>query len=799
LGFVCHRRASSPEPLVYLTHITGVITVCFTIQWLFPNLSREIWAVIFLALMVAEWIFSLGVGIWQRSAWYVGLGLATLGFAPLWMNVENYWLGEFASKSNWGAIWLITPITLTFLARQTNREQFNNKAVISIGMILIAQLLTLPLPTTRLIGLGVGLVVMFINSHYVRNQVTAGLTIGFGLSLIASLLWNFTNLAVSGWLIVCAVTTLSLWIGHKVLLQRNHELVNLYGLASDQWAITLCTVELLLMTIHSSLIYQGYGQVQIFQSYAQAGVPYLVATAITLVAIIYRSWREATNLAFYGIGWCLELLTAEVLGFGASSIIKVAIANIALGLATQLFGEWWRRRFQLATLPDSFHILPLVYGAISIALRVNTFTEWTGLASLGVALIFVGVGRRKTGFKPLVYLGIIGISFSAYELLFYQMSQASGGVVGDGLIAMAALGTSIMYVYRLLTPWLINYFNLTRGELKAIAHVHWVLSSIFFIFAIALPVKINFWLGLGTGLFLARYAIFQGKIQTTEDTPVNRTWGTTNDEIWVYLGLMELGSLSIYFRNLPIAADIAKQILPWQAAIACVVGYFIYILPWQNWGWSKTPWQRAAYILPVISLWETRTIISPITLVLTAGYYGFLAKFAANLRFTYLSVALVDWALFRLFQQLGFTDSLFYVLPLGLSFLYIAQVDQPLKQPESKNTRHILRLVSIGLICGWPLIYHQNLPFIPGIFSLIAIFAGLSLRVRAYLYVGSIAFLTTSIYQLVILGFQYPLLKWLIGILVGISLIYIAANFETRRHQINSFIRSRTNDLQNWE
>ncbi len=62
-------------------------------------------------------------------------------------------------------------------------------------------------------------------------------------------------------------------------------------------------------------------------------------------------------------------------------------ANIALGLIAQLIGEWWRRQHQLERLPSSFHILPLIYGVFSVLLRVNTFTEWTGLYSLGVALI----------------------------------------------------------------------------------------------------------------------------------------------------------------------------------------------------------------------------------------------------------------------------------------------------------------------------------------------------------------------------------------------------------------------------
>ncbi len=283
-----------------------------------------------------------------------------------------------------------------------------------------------------------------------------------------------------------------------------------------------------------------------YQSFAIPGFLYLTSTALTLAAIVYRSWRKLTNLAFYGIGWCLELLIAQFFSFGKGDIIKIAIANIALGLITQLFGDWWRRRHQLSKMPSSFHILPLIYGAFSVLLRLNTFTEWTGLYSLGVALIVIGVGRRHQDLKPLLYLGIAGISISGYELLFYQMSQASGGAWGDGLIAMSALGASIMYAYGILSPWLINYLRLTPQELKAIAHLHWAGSSCLLMAAISAPIAVNRLVGLATGAFLIRYAIFQGRRSPT--TVETFRWKVSTQEIWVYLGLLEFAGMRIYWR-----------------------------------------------------------------------------------------------------------------------------------------------------------------------------------------------------------------------------------------------------------
>ncbi|MEH2215392.1 DUF2157 domain-containing protein [Nostoc sp.] len=791
LAFVTQRRSPSSLPLVYLTHIMGVLTFCFTINWLFPTLSQQVWASILLALMVAEWRFSLQEGLWQRSAWDIGLGLAAASFFLLWMNTESSWYGITDNRSDWGVLWLVTPLALTGVANAAIIERRITSRYLSVLAVIIAQLLTLQLPGIRLIGLAIGAGLMFANTRYLRNQVSAVITEGFVLSFIGALLWTgvpgLPRLAVAGWFVVGAIATLSLWLARTVLNQRGNELAVIYAAASDKWAIALCSVELLSLTLHTVLIYQGF---------TTSGFLFLIATAITLAAIVYRSWLEPTNWAFYGIGWCLELLITQVLGLGERSLVRIAIANIALGLITQLVGEWWRRRHQLERFPSSLHILPLIYGAFSVLLRLNTFTQWTGLYSLGVALIIIGIGRRHTSFKPLLYLGIISVSISAYELLFYQMSQASGGALGDGLIAMSALGASIMYAYRILSPRLVSYLHLTPQELKRIAHIHWVWSSCLLMAAIPLPIAVNRLVGLGTGVFLIRYAIFQGRNSRISPSIFA---GITIAEMWVYLGLLEVAGMRIYWRETAVGRFWAGPLVPWNGAIACVVAYFLYILPWENWSWSKRPWQQAAYIIPLIILWETRLQTYPITLVLAAGFYIFLAKVGENIRFTYISVALIDWALYRWFDSLRLTDALWYVTPIGLSLLYMAQVDTQLKLPEYKISRHFLRVLGSGLICGWAILFHQNAAWIPGIFSLIAIFAGLALRVRAFLYIGTATFLITTIYQSVIFSLQYSFLKWIIGLLVGILLIYIAANFETRRAQITSLIRSAINEFQSWE
>ncbi|MBW4671255.1 MAG: DUF2157 domain-containing protein [Cyanomargarita calcarea GSE-NOS-MK-12-04C] len=783
-------------PLIYLTHITGVITLFSWVNLLFPSLSNEIWAVISLALMVVEWVFSVGNGIWRRSAWHIGFGLATISFCLLLINSQSSWLtyitpspcvlgGSKCTQGNWGLIWLITPLTLTAIASRSATPQRTTNSSFSLLTLICAQFLILPLPKLRLIGLAAAAILMFANTRYLQTQESALLTVGFGLSFIAGIFWE-SHLSLAGWFVANAIAILGLWLIQKTLTQRNHELSTLYAAAIDKWAIALCSFELFSLTLHSVLVFQQITKPEILN---------VISTAIVLTAIAFRGWQLPTNVAFYGVGLCLELLAAQFLSFGEHSIIKIAIANIALGLIAQLSGEWWRRRHNLETLPNRWHVLPLIYGIFGAVLRTGTFSNWTGLSSLAVALIIIGVGRRQQNLKPLLYLGIIGLSVSAYELLLYQMLQASGGAIGDGLIAMSALGAGIMYSYRVLAPWLVVYLRLSAKELTAIAHFHWLWSSCLLMAATTSPVQVNQYLALTTGAFLIRYAIFQGRSSQLPDP--GKVPEIPIDELWVYLGLLQTGVVSFFLQNMPVGRLFNGVLLPWQSALACVVAYFLYILPWERWGWSKTPWQRTAYILPLIFVWLTSAVVYPITLLIVACFYIFLAKSHRNIRFTYISIVLIDWACWRWLYQLHITDTLWYASLIGMSLLYVAQLDTGLRQPESKATRHSLRLIGAGLICGWAIIFNQ--PIIPGILSLIAIFAGLALRVRAFLYVGTASFFITSIYQLVIFCLRYPFLKWVVGLVVGILLISVAANFETRRTQLNSLLRNQGNGFQDWE
>ncbi len=795
LAVLVKQRSRGKETLIYLTHVTGLLAITSTISWVFPTLNLGIWATLLLGLMLAEWLLFIAIRtsgiepeqttspnppipalIWRESAWNLGSILAALSYVLLLINYAISFDNPALFRPQWGMVWAIAPISLVGVALASQPPRRAEAGWFSIDGAIAWQILTFFVPEIRLISLGIATAVTFVNVGYLQSLMGAAIAIGFALSFWFALLWEgipgFAPLSPEGWVLVGAGTVAALWLLSAVLKRWEKRLADIYARSLDGWAIALCAVELSVLTLHSVSVY--------WESVNPSEI-ILLATAITMGAIAGRGWRQPNNWAVYSFGWSLEVLAAEALGFIGRSVLYLAIANIAIGLITQLIGDWWQRKSGRADIASSLHVMPLLYGGLGAALRWGTFANWTGLTTLGFALIGIGVGRRRDEFKPLVYLALIGVSLSAFEILWYRIESLA---IGDELIAIAALATSFVYAYRLLAPWLKTYLHLSAEELKFAAHFHWAIGSFALGSAIAYPIKSADLVGLGAGFFLTRYAVMQGR----------RNPDPQAAEAWVYAGILEGVAIAAFIAT---KFKIVALLLPWAGAIAAVAAYFFYALPWEKWGWPKRPWTQTALILPVAASLYAADISNTASLLIAAAFYIFLAVLDRKIRYSYLSLFFINWALLRWFQDINLTDVLAYIAPPALSLLYIAQVDPGLKQAEQKEARHWLRVLGSSAICFVALVTHNW--FVSGAVSLVAIFAGLALRVRAFLYIGTVAFLLNAINQLVILSQEYSFMKWIVGLLVGSAFIWIAASFETRREQIVSFVQNWLVEFQEWE
>jgi hypothetical protein len=653
-----------------------------------------------------------------------------------------------------------------------------------VAVLLVAQIPLITVPGARLLLLGVATILILVHTHYLETLGATALTVGLGLGVIGLCLWDGVGLwrieSLNGWLLALSITVAMLWLFQTGLLRRSTHLAVLYSQAMDGWAAGLGGLTLMGLTLHSLLINWN----------VTTPSPLVVgAAAITLGAITYRTWNQPTNWTLSALGWSLELLTLEVLGMTGRSIVALAIANTTLGLLTQILGDWWHRHTNRPQMLSCWHILPLIYGALGTALRWNLLTQWTGLSSLGLVLIAFGVGRRQAAFKPLLYLAVAGISLSAYELLFYQVIRLSPG---DQLLAMAALTTTILYAYRILTPWLTGYLRLTSTELLIISHLHWGLGSLLLLTALFYPAELYKLVGLGAGLFLTRYAIMQGRNHP------NQLAG----EAWVYLGILEAIGIAEYLKfTVPTLSTLAQYLQPGAGAIAACVAVVVYLLPWRLWGWSNRPWQLAAILAPLgivaTSLLATSQSPHIVSLLVMAGFYGWVAWKQQQSRWLYISLLAINWAIGLLPPPEESTFPTACVV--GLSILSITWFEPACRLERGRSLRHNLRCLGLGIIGITALIMHHQPGIISAIVGIIGIFLGLGLRIRAFLYIGTVTFLAIAFYQMVILIFAYPMLKWVIGLLIGIVFIWIAANFETHRQQFTTMLRNWLIELEEWE
>ncbi len=483
-----------------------------------------------------------------------------------------------------------------------------------------------------------------------HQKIAAAITLGFGLCFLLMFLWEgipgTPPLSLEGWLMVGSLLPTSLWLLLPWQLGKKDSFsAQVYAPATDGWEKALAGLQLIILSFHSFLLVED--------SFVPPSLWVVVATVILIGAMAARTWQRPTNVVIYLIGWGLEVLTIEVLGLIHLDPISLTMVNIGLGLLTQLVGDWWLRRHPNQSIPHSINILPLFYGAVAIFCRGDIWAGWTGFSTLGLALIALGIGRRRSELKLLIYLGLSAVSLSAYEFLLVQIESFPAG---DKCVAMAALGMVIMSAYRFFIPFLTKQLGVTSQEVKLLAHFHWLGSSIILALATVYPVTFNNLLGLETGILLTSYAIFQGR-ENKSDIKVIEEQTLDIKELWVYVGILEGLGVAVFASS---QLQLDKILLPISGAIATIIASGFYFLPWSNWGWSKKPWQRFALVGPFIAAVCTSSTINYISLGAIAICYGIFAILNRQLRLTYLSLFFLNWLILR---EWSLMSSLWLVTP----------------------------------------------------------------------------------------------------------------------------------------
>ncbi|WP_421656706.1 hypothetical protein [Leptothermofonsia sp. ETS-13] len=819
---VLRQRRQPEAPLVYLTHGTGLAAIAAGIYYLFPNLSLNNSAVILIVGMLLEWIFA---GSGDKSTWHFGLVLAAISYLFL---REMAWQEE---SNDWGIVWLVTPLALTGLAFRRTFSPASLAAWLSVLALVMVQPLTFGSSGERLAGLGIATVLMLLNTQRLQHLIAALLTVGFGLAFAAATVWEVfgEHLRLESAVNLLAIAILLLWLLRGALLRRRTLLAEQYRKATDGWAIALTLFTLFLLTLINLALYGEFDSAKWL---------YVSAAALLVAATGMRLWQSIYKGGFYLLAWSLELFLLGAVALTGRSLDTLATLNLALGLGTQFLGDWWMAKARIrnpqtaveenavnpqnpepnsqtpsATLSpshsllptsSSLHFIPLLYAALGLFLQHRSFTASTGFYTLAASLVGIGIGRRQVAFKPLTYLSLFGISWGAYELLLYQLSQAKGDHRGDALVLMAALAAFLAIALRFLLPWLIPYLRLTPPEIRIIAHLHWALGSLLLLGAIALSLSPQGeWWWVGVSAILTAYAL-----ATAHHSPLRSPPPLTPSappSFWTYAGIIQSLITLAYLLHLLLPNEV---LFDWAGAIATLIAGLLYWTPWHRWGWQRHPWRRSAMVLPGIVLLLFGGSGTIQSLLIGAAFYAWLAKAEQRVRLSYISILLANWTVMRLFDQYGTTELLWYAALLSASLLYVAQIDPGLRSPSERDKRHLLRCLATALVCLTAL--YQSEVGIAGILPILVsmisigiaigfVMAGILLQVRAFLYIGTLAFIIQVLRQLWLFINDYSLLLWAMGVALGLVLIWIAATFETRRTQISNLVQYWTFELSEWE
>ncbi|MBE9138893.1 hypothetical protein IQ254_17125 [Nodosilinea sp. LEGE 07088] len=764
------RRSPLAQWRIVVTYGLVLVSAVAAVENRWPALAIAGWLGVIVGLATLALVLSKALsGLWGRSAWLYGVGLSALVYALLWGALVD---PDFRTGvSLWG---LVMPVVLALIGRHP-------ASVLTTGIALV---FTLGSPWTRLLGLGTATALTGANSVVYKRPVVAFLAVGFALGWVYSSLYDW-GLDFPGqladWGLVTGGLMAVLWVVWRWLAANAEgetpSLVALYRVTCDRWGHILAIGVLALSTIAISLYYLGW----------RAPQPSIVAVLATfLLALGLRYGGNLSPLAIYLAGWGIELLLAGLLVAQYPDPVTLAVPTLGLGaIALGLSAALVANRPQVVA---PLQTLTLGYAGLALALRLYTATAWTGWLVVGAALIILQVERRtRSALGRWLALGLLSVGW--YELVIYQLSQGPGGAAADALLVLAGVAALIMAVYRLAAGQLDRTLGLPQVELIVAAHLHWLIGSLLLLgggIATGFGPATLGWLGLAIAAALLLYALSQGRLGATDAV----------QHAWVYAGLLELIGWFALARSLFASLSVFD---PWWGVVACGVAVPLYWLPWVDQGWPQRPWRVMAVAVPLgITLLTGGGDHIP-TLWVLAGFYGWLAWHSGKIRVSYLSAACATWAIWAWLDTHALRDSLAWVLPLGLVLIYIAQVDPAFKNPERKEQRHWLRGVASAIILLTALGAERWTGLPVGAMALGAIAAGLLLRTRAWLYVGTGIFLLNAFNQLVLLNAAFPFIKWIVGILVGIMLIWTAADVERRRDQWLQLTQRWGQDLDNWQ
>ncbi len=172
------------------------------------------------------------------------------------------------------------------------------------------------------------------------------------------------------------------------------------------------------------------------------------------------------------------------------------------------------------------------------------------------------------------------------------------------------------------------------------------------------------------------------------------------------------------------------------------------------------------------------------------------------------SFAFANAALFLLFFDFDLLHPLFYIFPVASSVLILAHLlRERLSHRQKKNVRLACSIALLGSSAFYNLVAFQDsfgYPLVAAMVALLGVLAGISLRIRIYLYLGTFFFVFNTLAVLIQMARYQPAehIQLLVGLLFLVTGLLFTAGFwafQTQRHAILQRYEALMGELEDWE
>ncbi|MFC1714256.1 hypothetical protein ACFL6S_11345 [Candidatus Poribacteria bacterium] len=204
-------------------------------------------------------------------------------------------------------------------------------------------------------------------------------------------------------------------------------------------------------------------------------------------------------------------------------------------------------------------------------------------------------------------------------------------------------------------------------------------------------------------------------------------------------------------------------------------------------------------LIPFIGAWFIGIGISIQTLFWTGVFYSLVAYIRRERRYGYIAVTVFNVGLQALFIWQGIRFGLHpqvFVAPIGLTLIGIAHLN---RHEMDKQALSLLRSFACAVIYASSAVELHTFggwiaPVILAGLSILGILAGIALRIRPFLYLGTGFLLMDIFIQIYRAGHTNTWIWWTSGIIFGLTILILFAYFERKRDQVLTLLKS----LKNW-